>query len=194
MSRRWRLWTVAAGRTIRAWPKSENIFERRPARSSSGILLLRNAASRRLSQRLAFAERGEDGEFFGFDAAEIDGIVDAVHNEIDRLRIELGDGADVLFFALFGEGVAGKVGVVFFANGEEKIVDGIGEVEQANVRLQFEFERLCVGDREIFRCKAPAGTVVEGFDVGPFEASDVERERLLLPCPFRMRTQPGFHF
>src|ERR1700748_3236423 len=69
-------------------------------------------------ERLAFGESGEDGEFLRVDAAEVDGVVDAMNDEIYRLRIELGDGTDVLFLSLFGKGVAGEVGVVLFAHGE----------------------------------------------------------------------------
>ena len=61
-----------------------------------------------------------------------------MHDEIDRLRIKLGDGANVLLLALFGKCVTGKVGVVFLSHSKEEIVDRIGEVEQTDVALQFE--------------------------------------------------------
>ena len=108
-----------------------------------------------VAELLALAQRFEYGEFFRLDAAEVDGIVDAMHDKIDRLRLELGDGANVLFLALFGEGVAGEVGVfVFFADGEKKIVNRIGEIEQANIWLQLERERRDVGSWRDLRCGA----------------------------------------
>src|SRR5579863_1133963 len=99
-----------------------------------------------VAQFLALAQRFEYGKFVRLDAPEVDGIVDAVHDEIDGLRIELSDGAHVLFLAPFGEGIAGEVGVfVFFADGEKKIVNRISEVEQADIRLKLELEGCGIG-------------------------------------------------
>src|SRR5579863_6044194 len=109
--------------------------------NSSGALFERHftltkARFERIAEFFAFAQRLKYGELFRLDAAEVHGIVDAVHDEINGLRRELGDGANMFFLALLGEGVAGEVGVfVFFADGEKQIVDGIREIEQADIGL-----------------------------------------------------------
>src|SRR5262249_41942057 len=45
---------------------------------------------------------------------------------------------------------------------------------------------------DVFRLKGGLGGEIEGFDVGPFEADDVEGEALLLASPLRMLAKPGF--
>src|SRR5579872_3034236 len=165
----------------------------------SGALFKRHLTSakcafERVSEFFAFTQSLEHGEFFRLDAAEIHGIVDPVHNEVNRLRLELRGGANMPFLTLFGEGVAGEIGVfVFFADGKKKVVDGIREIEQPDVWLQLKRECRSVGAGEIFGAQRGLGFVIEGFDVSPLKPSDVEREDLVLPCPLGMGAQPRFH-
>ena len=84
----------------------------------------------------AALQRFEDGELFPFEAAEIDGVVDAMNGEINGSGFESRDSGN--FFALLAlfHGVAGDFWRRIAANGEEEIVDGIVKIEEANVGLK----------------------------------------------------------
>jgi hypothetical protein len=60
-------------------------------------------------------------------------------------------------------------------DGEDEFVDGIAEIEQLQVRLEVEFRRAT----EVAEVGGGEGREigsVEGFDISPFEAGDVEEE------------------
>jgi hypothetical protein len=115
----------------------------------------------------------EDGELFPFEAAKIDGIVYAMNGQVDRSRLESRDCGN--FFALLAlfHGVAGDFGRRVAANSEEKIVDGVVEIEKVNVGLKAEAKFGGIGSYENRRGDGRFGGAVEGFDFGPFEANHI---------------------
>src|SRR5262249_37714874 len=113
--------------------------------------------------------------------------------EKDFGGLEISGGADTTAFAAFAKSVGSENGAfVGVANSEKKIVDRVLEVEELNVRLKAKLELAAGGCRNVFGFEGWRGGAVESFDIGPFEADDVEGETLLFAGPLRMLAKPGF--
>jgi hypothetical protein len=114
-----------------------------PAGSVGGSLLDGSAACAEAGldgarEGAAFMESGEDAELFPFEAAEIDAVVDAMNCQVRGNRLETRNGGNFFAFLALGHGVAGNVGAGVVLDGEEKIVDGIAEIEEPNVGLELQ--------------------------------------------------------
>lgn len=118
----------------------------------------------------------EDGKLFPFEAAEIDGIVDAMDGEIDGSGFKTSDRGN--FFALLAllHGIAGDFRWRIASDGEQQIVDGIVEIEKANIGLQAETKFRGISSEKDRSRDRGLGGAVESFDFSPFEANHVDGE------------------
>ncbi len=88
------------------------------------------------AQSFSLSKRGENRKFLLLDAAEVNGVVDAVHGQKNLRWLQLCNSANAFALAMLRESVAGEIRVfVFFAHFKEKIVYGITETQQSHVRL-----------------------------------------------------------
>ena len=134
----------------------------------------------------------QEGEFFYFQATEIDCVFEAMNGQVDRRGFQARYGGNFFAFLAFLHGVAGDVGgrIVFY--GEEKIVYRETKIEKANVWLKAEakfcwsYIGQCSGGERSF-----AGPI-ERFNFGPLEANHVDRELIAAAGVARMFAEPGF--
>ena len=163
----------------------------------SGALVRRNRAGAEARddgalESVTFAESVEDCVFLALKAAEIDGVVEAMDREKDRCGFEARNGGNFFAFLALGHGVAGDVGGGVVLDGEEEVVNGIAEIEEADVGLEAETEYSGIGAGEGVGGDRRERSGVEGFDFGPFEPDHVEGEYLAAARVLRMFAEPGF--
>ena len=147
-------------------------------------------------------ESTEDGELFPFEAAKVDQVVHAMNGQVSRKRFEAGYGGDLFPFLTLGHGIAGDVGAGVVLNGQEEVVDGIAQIQQTEIGLEFEaqFRGMCALERA--SADGRQGRRVEGLDFTPFETDHVEGQEQsriparaasqTRPCKLGMFAEPGF--
>src|ERR1700740_3590210 len=122
---------------------------------------------------------GKDGEFFGFEAAEIDVFVQAMNSEKNGAGLELRDGADAFAFVALVESVAGDIQVAgILAYLEQQFIYRIAKSEQAYVGLQTQAQLGGIDTCEILGLERWFPQAIERFDIGPFQARHIYGEIL----------------
>jgi len=134
----------------------------------------------------------KDGELFPFEAAEIDGVVDAMDSEIDRSGFETGYGRNLFALLTLFHGVAGDFEGGIAPDREEQVVHGIMQIEKVNVGLQAKTKFGGIGANENRGGDRRFGGAVEGFDLGPFEANHVDSELVTACSVARVFAEPGY--
>ena len=143
---------LSAGRTSRARTRFGTISGRELRVLPAAIGELAQSGFDCGVQRFTGMQRGQNGELFALEPAEIDVFVHAMHGQKDGAGFQLGHGADAFAFVALAESIAGDIEIVrIFAHFQQQIVNRITQIEQADVRLQAQTQLRGIRAREIFR-------------------------------------------
>src|ERR1700676_2946331 len=136
--------TISAGRAFFLWTAepAQRGPSLKPGLYFQGPFFRRNLASAKgrpygRGKRFSLAQCCQNGKFFLFEPAEINGVIYAVNGKKNLRRLEFRNSADALAFAMLRECVAGKIRVVvFLADFKEQIIDGIAKTQHPHIRLK----------------------------------------------------------